>query len=60
MHEVSLTADLLAQSQAQRGKLHPFERLDVRCTALDVAGSDRIVRREDALRGLCAGCERSA
>ena len=33
MHEVSLTADLLAQIQAQRGKLHPFERLDLRRTA---------------------------
>ncbi|HYC08807.1 MAG TPA: cysteine hydrolase [Steroidobacteraceae bacterium] len=33
MHEVSLTADLLAQIQSQRGKLHPFERLDMRRTA---------------------------
>jgi len=33
MHEVSLTADLLAQIRAQRGKLHPFERLDMRHTA---------------------------
>jgi len=33
MHEVSLTADLLAQIQAQRGKLHPFERLDMCRTA---------------------------
>jgi len=32
MHEVSLTADLLAQIQSQRGKLHPFERLDMRRT----------------------------
>jgi ureidoacrylate peracid hydrolase len=33
MHEVSLTAELLAQIQSQRGKLHPFDRLDMRRTA---------------------------
>ena len=33
MHEVSLAADLLAQIESQRGKLHPFERLDMRRTA---------------------------
>jgi len=33
MHEVGLTADLLAQIRSQRGKLHPFERLDMGRTA---------------------------
>jgi ureidoacrylate peracid hydrolase len=33
MHEFTLTADLLSQIQAQRGKLHPFERPDMRRTA---------------------------
>jgi len=33
MHPVSLTADLSSQIQSQRGKLHPFERPDMRHTA---------------------------
>ncbi len=33
MHEVGLSADLLSQIQSQRGRLHPFERLDIRRTA---------------------------
>jgi ureidoacrylate peracid hydrolase len=33
MHRVSLSADLLGQIRAQRGKLHPFEYLDMRRTA---------------------------
>jgi ureidoacrylate peracid hydrolase len=33
MHEISLTADLLSQIQSQRGRLHPFERFDIRRTA---------------------------
>ena len=33
MHEVNLPAELLSQIQAQRGTLHPFERLDMQRTA---------------------------
>src|SRR5438105_12053639 len=33
MHAVSLTAELLSQIQSQRGRLHPFERLDMGHTA---------------------------
>ncbi|HVN44772.1 MAG TPA: cysteine hydrolase [Steroidobacteraceae bacterium] len=33
MHEVNLPADLLRQIESQRGRLHPFERLDMRRTA---------------------------
>lgn len=33
MHKISLPSDLLAQIQAQRGTLHPFEKLDIRRTA---------------------------
>ena len=29
MHAVNLPAELLSQIQAQRGTLHPFERLDM-------------------------------
>jgi len=33
MHAVNLPAELLSQIQAQRGTLHPFERLDMQRTA---------------------------
>jgi ureidoacrylate peracid hydrolase len=33
MHKVTLTPDLLSQIQSQRGRLHPFERLDMQRTA---------------------------
>ena len=33
MHEVNLPADLLSLIQSQRGKLHPFETLEMRRTA---------------------------
>lgn len=33
MHRISLSADVLRMIQAQRGTLHPFQRLDLRRTA---------------------------
>ena len=33
MHQISLSADLVSQIEAQRGRLHPFAQLDMRRTA---------------------------